>query len=232
LKNNLNQVEQLKGISSIMSLMFRSIPQQISRRALAQSSQRRGGGGGAQESQRRFFSSDKMTQAERDQAIQDANDAMKSYVETRLLAKQGKLKSKRKQSETSKSETSIQLSLLGALAIAFVASPFLGKKIATDKEFREAYVPSWFDFRVRSPESAWTRQELHDQVVKVEREMRERAIRGDFAPEKLAAMKSGLAPRSDLSNEDIAMAEKFGWSRIHPGVDPDDDDDDDDDDDE
>ena len=206
-------------------LLLRSIPQQLSRRgSTSQTTTLR-------LPSRRFLSdngSKKMTQAERDQAIQNANDAMKGYAETRMLAKQGLLKSKRKQSEQSKSENAIQMSLLGALAIAFVASPFLGKKIATDKEFREKYVPSWFDFRVRSPESAWSRQELHEQVMSVEREMRERAIRGDFAPEKLAAMKSEMAPRSDLSSEDIAMAEKFGWSRIHPGVDPDDDEDDDD----
>lgn len=46
----------------------------------------------------------------------------------------------------------------------------------------------WYDFRVRAPASAWTRQELHEQVVEVEREMRERAIRGEFTSEKLVSL--------------------------------------------
>jgi hypothetical protein len=65
---------------------------------------------------------------------------MKGYVETRILAKQGKLK-KRGASEKTKSDSKIQLSLLISLAAAFLASPILGKKIAQDEEFRNKYVP-------------------------------------------------------------------------------------------
>ena len=165
-----------------------------------------------------------LTEEERNEAIRNANDAMKGYVETRMLAKQGKLKSKRGQSETTKSQYTIQLSILVTMIAAFVTAPFLGKKIATDEEFRKKYIPDWFDFRVRSPESAWTRKELHDQLVQVEQDLRERAIRGDFAPDKLEDIKRQLQPRSDLSEEDVALAKKYGWGRIHPGVDPDDDD--------
>ena len=109
---------------------------------------------------------------------------------------------------------------------AFIASPFLGKKIAQDAEFREKYVPSWYDFRVKSCDSAWTRAELHEQLVSVERDMRERAIRGEFTPEKLESLKRTMEPRSDLTKEDLDYAEKYGWGRIHPGVDDDDYDDD------
>jgi len=176
----------------------------------------------------------KLSAEERDDAVRHANKAMKGYTQTRILAKQGKLPSKnRRQSEEHQSANAIQFSLFISLGLAFIISPILGRKIAHDDEFREKYVPDWYDFRVKPPKSAWTRQELHDQIVDVERDMRERAIKGDFKPEKLEALKQTLQPRSDLSSEDIAMAKKYGWGAIHPGVDPDgyDEDDDDDDDD-
>jgi hypothetical protein len=172
-------------------------------------------------------SSDKppMSDAQRQEAIRTANQHLKGYVETRILAKQGKLKSKgRGPSKESKSATAIQLSLFISMAAAFIASPLLGKKIAQDKEFREKYVPSWYDFTVKAPDSAWTRQELHEQIVTVEKDMRERAIKGDFSPEKLEELKRSMQPRSDLTEEDLHYAKKYGWGRIHPGIDPDDDD--------
>jgi len=173
----------------------------------------------------RFIS--KMSPEERDAAVNHANQAMKGYVETRILAKQGKLKSKgRGPSEQYKSANAIQVSLLISLGLAFLISPILGRKIAQDEEFREKYVPDWYDFRVKPPKSAWTREDLHHQIIEVERDMRERAIRGEFTPEKLAELKASLQPRSDLSQEDVAMAIKYGWGAIHPGIDPDDIDDD------
>jgi len=178
----------------------------------------------------RNFSS-KLSIEERNEAIRNANKAMKGYTQTRILAKQGKLPSKnRRQSEEYQSQNMIQLSLFISLGLAFIVSPILGRKIAHDEEFREKYIPDWYDFRVKPPKSAWTRQELHDQIVDVERDMRERAIKGDFTPEKLEELKQTLQPRSDLSSEDIVMAKKYGWGAIHPGVDPDDYDEDDEDD--
>ena len=178
----------------------------------------------------KYFSS-KLSIEERNNAVRHANKAMKGYTQTRILAKQGKLPSKnRRQSEEYQSQNAIQLSLFISLGLAFIISPILGRKIAHDEEFREKYVPDWYDFRIKPPKSAWTRQELHDQIVDVERDMRERAIRGDFTPEKLEELKQTLQPRSDLSREDIAMAKKYNWGAIHPGVDPDDYDEDEDDD--
>lgn len=174
-----------------------------------------------------FLSSSKetakvMTEAQREAIYLDASRKMASYEEARILAKQGKLKSKRRgQSDNVKSQNAIQMSLLATLTLAFIASPILGKKIAQDEEFRQKYVPAWYDFRVKSPESAWTREELHEQLVQVERDIRERAIRGDFTPDKLEEMKRNMQPRSDLSEEDLEYAHKYGWGRIHPGVDPD-----------
>ena len=174
--------------------------------------------------------SSKMSIEERNNAVRHANKAMKGYTQTRILAKQGKLVSKnRRQSEEYQSANTIQLSLFLSLGLAFIVSPVLGRKIAHDEKFREKYVPEWYDFRIKPPKSAWTRQELHDQIVDVERDMRERAIRGDFTPEKLEELKQTLQPRSDLSTDDIALAKKYGWGAIHPGLDPDDYDEDDDD---
>jgi hypothetical protein len=176
----------------------------------------------------RFSTKKTMTPEETEEAVRHANKAMKGYVETRILAKQGKLKSKgRGLSESQTSANRIQFSLFVSLALAFIISPILGRKIAVDDEFREKYIPDWYDFRVKPPKSAWTRQELHDQIIEVERDMRERAIRGDFSPEKLAEMKRSMEPRSDLSDEDVDLAEKYGWGKIHPGIDPDEEDDDD-----
>lgn len=180
---------------------------------------------------RRFQSSSKqgkkpLTEAERDDMIRDANRQMKGYVETRLLAKRGLLKSKgRGRSEQFQSQNILQLSMMVSMLLAFMASPMLGKKIAQDEEFRKKYIPDWYDFRLKSPESAWTRQELHEQLVEVEKDMRERAARGEFAPDKLAELKRKLQPRSDLTDEDLYYAEKYGWGKIHPGVDLENDDD-------
>lgn len=169
-----------------------------------------------------------MTKAERDKAIHDANKSMEGYAQTRILKKKGLLKSKRPgQSEQSKAQHKIQLALFLSLAGAFIVSPILGRKIAQDDEFREKYIPSWYDFRIKSPESAWTRAELHQQILDVEADMRQRAINGEFTPEKLTELKNNLQARSDLTEEDLYYAKKYGWGSIHPGVDPDDDDDDD-----
>ncbi|KAL3941981.1 MAG: hypothetical protein SGBAC_003755 [Bacillariaceae sp.] len=168
-----------------------------------------------------------MTTAEREAAIRNVNKTMKGYAETRILAKQGLLR-KREASKKTQSASKIQLALLISLSAAFIASPILGKKIATDDEFRERYIPDWYDFRIKATPSAWTREELHEQLVEVERDMRQRAIKGEFTPEKLQDMKRQMHPRSDLTEEDLYYAKKYGWGKVHPGVDDDDEDDDDD----
>jgi hypothetical protein len=81
---------------------------------------------------------------------------------------------------------------------------FLGRKIGTDKEFRSNYVPSWFNFSVDHDESAITREELHEQMVRSQIELHERAIRGDFSPENLALLRNRL---SQLESEYNGEAE-------------------------
>jgi hypothetical protein len=98
----------------------------------------------------------------------------------------------------------------------FIITPFLGKKIATDEAFRKAIIPSWYDFSLTKPKSAWTRQELHEQLVEVQRDLHERAIRGDFSPDKMDRMRrhfDGVDPDDD----------EHGWGRLHPGLDDDED---------
>ena len=92
----------------------------------------------------------------------------------------------------------------------------MGRKIATDADFRAAYIPSWYNFSITQPTSAWTRAELHEQMVEVQRELHERAIRGDFSKEKLESFRrhfDGVDPDDD----------EHGWGKLHPGVEDDDD---------
>jgi hypothetical protein len=108
------------------------------------------------------------------------------------------------------------LALGASFLVAFIATPFLGRKIAQDQDFREKWIPSWYNFNVEKPAQAWTRQELHEQMVEVQRELHERAIRGDFTNEKLEEMRRhlhGVDPEDD----------EHGWGKIHPGVDDDED---------
>jgi hypothetical protein len=104
-------------------------------------------------------------------------------------------------------------------------TPFLGRRIAQDKEFRDKYIPAWYDFTLKKPQHAWTRQEIHEQIVQVQKELHERAIRGDFTEDKLDNMRRHFANRPP---------EEHGWDLLHPGIDEDDDvfDDDDEDDEE
>lgn len=57
-----------------------------------------------------------------------------------------------------------------------------------------------------------SREEFHQSLMKAQKELHERAIRGDFEPEKLKKM-------------DIKAEVENGWDRIHPGSDDDDEDD-------
>lgn len=108
---------------------------------------------------------------------------------------------------------------VGSFLAGFVLTPFLGKKIAKDPEFRARIsLPSWYDFSLAKPESAWTRAELHEQIVQVQKDLHERAIQGEFTPEKLQAMR-----RKFQATGDDAEADARGWSNLHPGLDDDED---------
>jgi hypothetical protein len=98
--------------------------------------------------------------------------------------------------------------------VAFLATPFLGKRIAEDEEFRKKYIPSFYDFAIERPKNAWTREELHEQIVQLKTELHERAIRGDFTPEKLELM------RRNFSQAD-ARDDPNGWNKLHPGIEDD-----------
>lgn len=100
--------------------------------------------------------------------------------------------------------------------IAFIATPFLGKKLATDEEFRKL-VPSWYfdSYRMKIPERP-DRKTLHEQLIEMQKDLHERAIRGEFTKEK----RDKMVFTGDYKDD------PYGWSKIHPGVDDDDDDDD------
>ena len=103
-----------------------------------------------------------------------------------------------------------------SLVCAFILTPFLGKKIAYDEEFRNKYIPSWFDYTLNKPKNAWTKEELHEQVVLLQQQLHERAIKGEFTPEKLEEMRRGFEKKPE--KEEYAH-----FAKLHPGLDDDED---------
>lgn len=165
--------------------------------------------------------------AERHEYLKAANAEMERYHHASQMMRQGKLKSKSSSSSSSSSGSesgklntgAIQIGVVTIFLMAFMATPLLGKRIAQDEEFRKNYIPSWYDFTVPKPDKPWTREELHEQMVAVQRELRERAIRGEFAPEKLEALQKNLELQyTSHLNKSNKSAVRQEWERIHPGV--------------
>jgi hypothetical protein len=165
-------------------------------------------------------------------ALKDANAQMQKYHETRELMRQGKLKNLNSNNQMNHTATAVQASILVVFLLAFIASPFIGKKIARDDEFRKKYIPSWYDFTVKKPENAWTRDELHEQMLQVQHDIHTRAIAGEFTPEKLQqlqnALQSPMGSSQDMDN--VYHPHRQGmdrsripkeWDMIHPGMDVD-----------
>mmetsp|Transcript_2486 Transcript_2486/g.2699 ORF Transcript_2486/g.2699 Transcript_2486/m.2699 type:complete len:184 (-) Transcript_2486:173-724(-) len=165
----------------------------------------------------------KMTAAERNAALRDANEKMRQYYINRPPIEVLQRKKKRNNRD---SEHLIQFAAASAFLAAFLITPFIGKKIARDEEFRKKFIPEWYDFSIEKPDYAWTRQELHEQMVDLKRFLHEQAIAGEFTPEKLDEMRRvfpNQGPKDDLNDLN-------GWNKLHPGVDDDEDVEDDDED--
>jgi hypothetical protein len=155
--------------------------------------------------------------------LKEANRQMEKYHQTRELFKQGKLKSQNAH-RGPKNAAGAQMAVVGFFLAAFLSMPFLGKKIAQDEEFKKKWVPKFMDYTVPKPENPWTRDELHEQMLQIQRDIRERAIAGEFTPEKLQQMQGSLAGldyphRAGIDKSKIPK----GWDKIHPGVDDDED---------
>ena len=101
-----------------------------------------------------------------------------------------------------------------SLVCTFLITPFLGRKIAYDEEFKEKYVPSWYDFTVERPKNAWTKEELQREITMLQTKLHERAIAGEFTPEKLEAMRRTI-------NRKPEKEEHAHFAKMHPGVDDD-----------
>lgn len=151
-----------------------------------------------------------------------------SYQNARLLYKRGKLQSKNNQSGSADYSHYI-LGGVGVVFLAgFVTTPSLGRKMARDDEFRQKWVPSWYDLTVQKPEFAWTRKELHEHAVAAEKELHERAIRGDFSPRNLRELQERLDSLDNYpfkgkqameSQQDPSVTEvPTKWTRLHPGI--------------
>jgi hypothetical protein len=173
-------------------------------------------------------SSDPNAAAKQYMALKEANEQMKKYYDTRELMRQGKLKSLNGGDKTNHGATAAQAGLLVAFLVAFMATPFLGKRIAQDDEFRLKYVPSWYDFTVKKPENAWTREELHEQMLQVQHDVHRRAIAGEFTPEKLRELQEAMqSPLGSSVGMESAYPRRQGtdesripkeWDMVHPGM--------------
>jgi hypothetical protein len=155
--------------------------------------------------------------------LRKANDQMQKYYATRELMRQGKLKPHPanakllESSSQSDGTTAIQAGILIFFLVAFAATPFIGKKIASDSEFRAQYIPSWYDFTIPKPERPWTRQEIHEQIVAVERHLMERAQRGEFTDAKLDDLRSSMNNETSGDNT-VEDKRQRAWDRLHPGL--------------
>jgi len=148
-------------------------------------------------------SSANLTAAEREKALHEANEKMRSYYVNRPPIEV--LQAKRRESQQRNGEHAIQKSLLAGFLVAFLATPFLGRRIATDDDFKKKWIPSWYDYTIDKPQSEWTREDFHNQLVKTQTELHERAIRGDFEPAKLEELRQSfreLDPEMDEDDDD------------------------------
>lgn len=152
------------------------------------------------------------TEAEAQEYLHQANLEMSKYHDAREMMRRGQLKSKNSQRSSSDATQAAQVGVVALFLVSFLATPFIGKKIAQDKEFREKYVPKWYDFTLKE-EKGWTREELHEQMLQVQKDIRERAIRGEFTPDNLRKMQQnlGAVPLAAESN-----AQTAAWDKIHP----------------
>jgi len=170
--------------------------------------------------QRKFSSSPtptktKMTAEEVEMALENANESMKAYYsyppEKVIAAKRAKFNARHMNKQFY-----LQLGLGVSLLCSFLATPFIGRKIAYDEEFKKKYIPSWYDYTLEKPKSAWTRAELQEQLVQLRTDLHERAIRGEFTPEKLEEMRRNLEKKPEKE-------EYVHFAQLHPGVDDDED---------
>mmetsp|Transcript_5523 Transcript_5523/g.12051 ORF Transcript_5523/g.12051 Transcript_5523/m.12051 type:complete len:209 (-) Transcript_5523:214-840(-) len=157
----------------------------------------------------------KMTSGEVNAALHDANEAMKAYYsyppEKVIALKKAKFDARHRDGQFY-----LQLGLGVSLVCCFLITPFLGRKIAYDEEFKNKYIPEWYDYTIEKPKNAWTKEELHLQVMLLQKQLHERAIAGEFTPEKLEDMRRNLAKKPE--KEEYAH-----FAQLHPGVDGDED---------
>ena len=140
-------------------------------------------------------------EAERQAYLRDANEQMKLYHDTRERMRLGQLTNINAHlgpSNAGKTQAAVAVLFLAV----FFATPFLGRKIAHDDEFRQRWIPKWYDYTVQKPENPWSRDELHEQFLAVQMHLRERAIKGDFAPEKLEKLQSQLESQGQQKGDE------------------------------
>lgn len=143
---------------------------------------------------------------ERHEYMKEANAKMEEYHKAREAMKHGKLKSKNPYHKDDSGTATAQFAIAGLFLVAFLSTPFIGRKIADDDEFREKWIPSWYNFTIKK-ERGWTRDEINEQMMQVELDVRRRALAGEFSPEKLEKLKKRLEASNNLDeDEDLIEA--------------------------
>lgn len=155
----------------------------------------------------------KLTPEEVEAALEKANESMKAYY-TYPTEKVIALKKAKFQKRHFNNQFYLQAGLASSLVCAFLLTPFIGRKIAYDEAFRNKYVPSWYDYTLEKPKNAWSREELQQQVMMLQKKLHERAIAGEFTPEKLDQMRRTMHEKPE--EEEYAH-----FAQLHPGVDDD-----------
>jgi len=108
-----------------------------------------------------------------------------------------------------------------SLLFAFIATPFLGKKLAKDEELRnklESYGYNLYNTPKPREAAVYSKEEHFRDLITLSRSLRERAINDDFKPEKLDRMK--FNDDAEFSDANIPS----GWGRIDLEEDDEDDD--------
>eukprot|EP00571_Detonula_confervacea_P013636 CAMPEP_0172310896 /NCGR_PEP_ID=MMETSP1058-20130122/13039_1 /TAXON_ID=83371 /ORGANISM="Detonula confervacea, Strain CCMP 353" /LENGTH=160 /DNA_ID=CAMNT_0013023883 /DNA_START=275 /DNA_END=757 /DNA_ORIENTATION=+ len=154
-----------------------------------------------------------MTAEEVEAALEKANESMKAYY-SYPVEKVIALKKARFQKRHMDKQFYFQLALGMSMLCSFLLTPFLGRKIAYDEEFRKKYIPDWYDYTLEKPKDAWSREEIQQQVMLLQKQLHERAIAGEFTPEKLDQMRRTMHKKPE-------KAEHAHFAQLHPGVDDD-----------
>jgi hypothetical protein len=167
------------------------------------------------------------TSEERYAYLRWADSEMEKYHDTKELLRQGKLPSRSAPHlKQQRAAHMVQAAILAAFLVAFITAPFVGKRMARDEEFRKAW--SWFDYTLEQKTKPWTREELEEQSVAVQKLLEEKIRSGELTAESWRRLRGSLQGLEYLENSlnSKSASSPFvpkndvpaEWDKIHPGL--------------